>query len=220
VTPAQARAAAERPFGRLDGAAPARPAPPPAPRPDRLRAVDVRRPEQQAYLGIAWHAAPTAHADIYAVDLLTYILGDGPSSRLNQVVREQKRLVSSIESTYIARQVSGLVSVTARLDAPNLETAEAAVLDVVRRVREQGVTEAERERALVTAESTYAFDIETAEGLARVFGQGETTWTLRDELEYLARLRLVTAEQIRAAARRYLGDDNYVRVRFVPGGGR
>jgi zinc protease len=149
---------------------------------------------------------------------LTYILGDGPSSRLNQTVREQKRLVSSIESTYIPRQVSGLVSVTARVDAPNLEKAEAAVVDVVRRVREQGVTEAERERALITAESTYAFDIETAEGLARVFGQGETTWNLRDEVEYLARLRQVTAEQIRAAARRYLGDDSYVRVRFVPTG--
>ena len=218
VTPAEARVVAERTFGRLQGPAPARPTPPPTPSTARVRSADVRRPEQQAYLGLAWHAAATGDTDIYAVDLLTYILGDGPSSRLNQTVREEKRLVSSIESTYIPRQFSGLVSVTARLDAPNLDTAEAAVLDVIRRVREEGVTETERQRALVTAESTYAFDIETAEGLARVFGQGETTWTLRDELEYLARLRQVTAEQIRAAARRYLGEDNYVRVRFVPTG--
>jgi predicted Zn-dependent peptidase len=33
-------------------------------------------------------------------------------------------------------------------------------------------------------------------------------------------LRRVTADQIRAAARTYLGDDNYVRVRFVPEGAR
>jgi zinc protease len=182
----------------------------------RVRSVDVRRPEQQAYLGLAWHTAPTASTDIYAVDLLTYILGDGPSSRLNQTLREQKRLVSTIESGYIARQLSGLVSVTARLDPARLDAAEAAVLEVIGRVREQGVTEAERQRALVTAESTYAFDIETAEGLARVFGQGETTWTVRDEVEYLSRLRQVTVEQIRDAARRYFRDDNYVRVRFVP----
>jgi zinc protease len=220
VTPAQVRAAADRTFGRLRGPAPARPAPATPPPIAGVRSVDVRRPEQQADLGLAWHGAATGTTDIYAVDLLTYILGDGPSSRLNQTVREQKRLVASIESTYIPRQVSGLVSVSARLDAPNLQAAEAAILDVVRRVREQGVTEAERERALITAESTYAFDIETAEGLARVFGQGETTWTLRDELEYLSRLRQVTAEQIRAAARRYLGDDNYVRVRFLPDGAK
>src|SRR5207302_1278749 len=94
--------------------------------------------------------------------------------------------------------------------------AEAAVREVIGRVREQGVTPAERERAIITAESTYAFDIETAEGLARNYGQAETTWTLRDEVEYLKRLREVTAEQIRNAARTYLGDGNYVRVRFLP----
>jgi predicted Zn-dependent peptidase/DMSO/TMAO reductase YedYZ heme-binding membrane subunit len=218
VRPEQVREVADRTFGRLDGGRPVRSPVPAVPPVERRRAVDVRRPEQQAYLGLGWHAAPTGDTDIYAVDLLTYILGDGPSSRLNQTVREQKQLVSAIESAYVARQFSGLVSVTARLDAPKLDAAEAAVRDVIRRVREDGVTEDERQRALITAESTYAFDIETAEGLARVFGQGETTWTIRDEVEYLERLRRVTLEQIRAAARRYLGDDNYVRVRFVPTG--
>jgi zinc protease len=218
VRPSDVRAAAERTFGRLQGHPPLRGSVPPVMPITQRRAVDVPRPEQQAYLGMAWHAAPTGDVDIYAVDLLTYILGDGPSSRLNQFVREQQRLVSAIESTYIPRQASGLVSVTARLEPGRLDAAEAAVREVVRRIREQGVTETERQRALITAESTYAFDIETAEGLARVFGQGETTWTLADELEYLTRLRLVTVEQIRMAARRYLGDDSYVRVRFVPRG--
>jgi predicted Zn-dependent peptidase/DMSO/TMAO reductase YedYZ heme-binding membrane subunit len=216
VTPTQVRALAERTFGKLDGPAAARADVSRPPAVTKLRSVDIRRDEQQAYLGLAWQAAPTGDTDIYAVDLLTYILGDGPASRLNQTVREQKRLVTAIESVYVPRQLSGLVSVTARLEPGNLQAAEAAVLEVVRRVREQGVTEAERQRALITAESTYAFDIETAEGVARIFGQGETTWTLRDELQYLPRLRQVSAEQIRDAARRYLGEDNYVRVRFLP----
>jgi zinc protease len=207
-------------FGRLRG-----PAPPPrvnAPVPSLVggRRADVPRPEQQAYLGLAWHAAATGNTDIYAVDLLTYILGDGPSSRLNQVVREEKGLVQTIESSYIPRQQSGIVSVTARLDTKNLDAAEAAVLDVVRRVREQGVTEAERNRAIITAESSYVFDIETAEGLGKTYGTAETTWTLADEVAYLSRLRQVTAEQIRAAAQRYLTDGAYARIRFVPGGGK
>jgi zinc protease len=209
-------------FGRLGG--------PPAARPPAVavapltggRQDDLRRPEQQAYLGLAWQAAATGvdADDISAVDLLTYILGDGPSSRLNQTVREEKRLVHAIEATYVTRQQSGLVSVTARLDAPNLDAAEAAIREVVRRVRAEGVTEAERQRAIVTAESFYAFDIETAEGLAKSYGQAETTWTLDNELRYLERLRQVTAAQIQAAARKYLGDDNAARVRFLPAGTR
>jgi len=150
------------------------------------------------------------------VDLLTYILGDSPSSRLNQTVRERLRLVSAIEAGYVSSEQGGMVKVTARLEPGNLEQAEAAILDVVGRVREEGVTEAERQRAIITAESSYAFDIETAEGLAKSYGQAETTWTLEDELAYLARLRQITGVQIQAAARKYFGDDNYARVRFLP----
>jgi zinc protease len=222
VTPAQVRPLVTATFARLGGPPAARPPAQPVPPLTDARRDDVPRPEQQAYLGLAWQAAATGVAaeDIQAVDLLTYILGDGPSSRLNRTVREDKGLVHSIEATYVTREQSGLVSVTARLDPKNLDVAEAAILDVVRRVRDEGVSEAERQRAIITAESFYAFDIETAEGLAKSYGQAETTWTLDDELRYLARLRQVTAAQIQAAARKYLGDANLARVRFLPSGAR
>ena len=222
VTAAQVRPLVTATFARLGGPPAARtPAPPVPPLADGRR-DDVRRPEQQVYLGMAWQAAATGVAaeDIQAVDLLTYILGDGPSSRLNRTVREDKGLVHSIEATYVTREQSGLVSVAARLDPKNVDAAEAAILDVVRRVRDEGVSEAERQRAIVTAESFYAFDIETAEGLAKSYGQAETTWTLDDELRYLERLRQVTAAQIQAAARKYLADANLARVRFLPSGSR
>jgi len=216
VTAEEVRALAAKTFGRLGGAAPARPALPPPPALDRSRRAEVPREEKQAYLGLAWRAPATSDGDIYAVDLLTYILGDSPSSRLNQTVRERLRLVSAIEAGYVSSEQGGMVKVTARLEPGNLEQAEAAILDVVGRVREEGVTEAERQRAIITAESSYAFDIETAEGLAKSYGQAETTWTLEDELAYLARLRQITGVQIQAAARKYFGDDNYARVRFLP----
>ncbi|MGH7276993.1 MAG: M16 family metallopeptidase [Candidatus Rokuibacteriota bacterium] len=220
VSPKEVRALTDATFGRLGGGPSARPVLPPPPVLDRTRRVDLPRAEKQAYLGLAWRAAPNGNDDIYAVDLLTYILGDSPSSRLNQTVRERERLVSSIDANYIASEKGGIVTVTARLEPGNLDRAEAAILDVVRRVREEGVTEAERQRALITAESTYAFDIETAEGLAKSYGQAETTWTLGDELAYLGRLRQISAAQVQAVARKYFGADNFGRVRFVPEAGK
>ena len=217
VTHAEVRAAVDASFGKLPAGEVHRAQLPPPPMVTAERRDDIRRPEQQAYLAIGWRAAATDDPDTYAVDLLTYILGDSPSSRLNQALRERDRLVFSIESNYIPSQQAGLVSILARLDAGNLDKAEASVREVLRRIRDEGVTEAERERAVITAESHYAFDIETAEGLARTYGQGETTWTLDNELQYLERLRKVTAAEIQAMARKYLGDDNYARVRFVPG---
>jgi zinc protease len=189
------------------------------PQPDLTggRRIDVPRPEKQAFLGMAWKAPAIPEPDVYATDLLSYILGDSPSSRLNVALRERTGLVSSIEALYIPRERAGLLTVTAVLEPANLDRAEAAILDVIRRVQTEGVTDAERARAIVTAESSYAFDIETAEGLAKVYGQAESTWTLQDELQYLERLRKITSEQIQAAARKYLPLADYVRVQFRPG---
>ena len=220
VTHAQVREAVDAAFGKLPGGTVQRAQLPPPPALTGGRREDIRRPEQQAYLAMGWRAAATSDPDTYAVDLLTYILGDSPSSRLNQTVRERDRLVFAIESSYVPSQQGGLVSITARMDPNNLDKAEASILDVIKRVRDEGVTEAERERAVITAESHYAFDIETAEGLARTYGQGETTWTLDNELQYLDRLRKVTRAEIQAMARKYFGDDNFARVRFLPTGAR
>src|SRR2546428_531797 len=110
------------------------------------------------------------------------------SCRLSQPLRGRARLVLAIESGYGAWEKAGVATVTARLDPANLDRAEASILEVLRRVRAEGVSEAERQRAIVTAESNYAFDIETAEGLAKTYGQAETTWTLPHELVYLPRL--------------------------------
>ncbi len=217
VDPAAIRRIADETFGRLEGPAPSRPPMPPQPGPGG-RAVDVPRPEKQSYLGMAWKAPSVSDEDVFATDLLTYILGDSPSSRLNVTVRDREGLVSTIEAGYVTREGGGLVSATARLGPENLEKAEAAILAEIRRIQQDGVSEPERQRAIVTAEASYAFDIETVEGLARDYGQAETTWTLDNELNYLSRLRQISAEQIKAAARKYFGAADYARVRFVPEG--
>jgi zinc protease len=219
VSHADVRAAVDGAFGKLAAGKVPRVNVGPAPMLTGGRRLDVPRPEQQAMLTMGWRAPGGNDPDTYAVDLLTYILGDSPSSRLNQTVRERERLVFAIESNYVPSQLAGLVSVTARMEAANLERAEASIREVIRRVRDEGVTEAERERALITAESHYAFDIETAEGLARAYGQGETVTSLADEVRYLDRLRGVTRADIQAMARKYLRED-YARVRFVPEAGK
>ena len=216
VDPARIRQLAADTFGRLQGAPATRAAMPPQPDLTGGRRVDVRRPEKQAFLGMAWKAPAISDADIFATDLLSYILGDSPSSRLNVALRERTALVSSIEAAYIPREKGGLFTVTAILEPENLDRAEAEILDVVRRVHADGVTETERARAIITAESNYAFDIETVEGLAKVYGQAEAMWSLENELRYLDRLRQITAPEIQAAARKYLPVADYVRIRFTP----
>jgi zinc protease len=219
VDPAEVRAAVERSFAKVPASGYRRGAvPAPLSLADGRRHV-VARKERQAYLALGWSAPALDHPDAFAVDLLASILGGAKSSRLNQELRERRRLVSSIRAGYGALQGGGILSVTAQAEPADLPKVEAAILEEIRRIQAEGVTEAERQRAVTAAESAHAFAIETAEGLAYAYGFAETVWRLEEELRYLERLAGVTREQIREVARRYLHADRYAAVVFTPAGG-
>lgn len=218
VDPAEVRSAVARSFGKVPPAGHHRPTLPPPPSLPGVRRHVVSRNEKQAHLALGWSAPALDHADVFAVDLLTLILGGSRSSRLNQVLREQRGLVSAVRASYTALQSGGLLSVTAQLEPANVRTVEEVILEEIRRIQTEGVTEAERRRAITASESEHAFATETAEGLASQYGLAETVWHLEEQLRYLERLRSVTREEIREAARRYLLPDRYAVLVFTPPG--
>lgn len=215
VDPTEVLAAATRAFGPLTRSGSGR-LPPPSIGEGRPRHVELERPGSHAYLGLAWHAPKIDHADTPAVDLLASILGQGRSSRLTRSLRERLGLVNTIGTGYSALEGAGLVTLTAQVDPANLAEAEAQIWREIRRVRDTGVTAAELERAQTAEEARREFQIETAEGRAVALGYAVTVWRLEEEEAYLHRLRAVTREQVRAAARRYLDLAQFARVVLRP----
>jgi zinc protease len=216
VDPVAVRGLVDRTFGRMPATAyKPTPAPAPAPLTGGVRRT-VERDEQQAHLALGWQAPRSDDANGDAVDLLTTILAGTESSRLAQRLRDRERLVSTVTMSYSALMGGGIVSLRAELEAKDLERVERIILEEIARIQESGPTEEERRLAVTKFEAQHAFDTETSEGLANAYGLAETTWTLDAELRYVDRLRRITREQIRDAARRYLSRTDYARLAFVP----
>ena len=216
VDPVAVRGIVDRAFGRMPatGYKPA-PAPAPAPLTGGVRRT-MERDEQQAHLALGWQAPRSDDVNGDAVDLLTTILAGTESSRLAQRLRDKERLVSTVTMSYSALMGGGIVSLRAELEAKDLERVERIILEEIARIQESGPTEEERRLAVTKFEAQHAFDTETSEGLAYAYGLAETTWTLDAELRYVDRLRRITREQIRDAARRYLSRTDFARLAFVP----
>jgi zinc protease len=216
VDSAAVRAAVDRTFGRMPATGYKIPAAP-APRPlsGGVRRT-VERPEQQAYLALGWQAPRSDDANGDAVDLLTTILAGTESSRLARRLRDQERLVSGVTMSYSALMGGGIVSLRAELEAKDLDRVERIIQEEIAKIQESGPTEEERRLAVTKFEAQHAFDTETSEGLAYAYGLAETTWTLEAELRYVDRLRRISRDQIRDAARRYLSRRDYARLAFVP----
>ena len=180
----------------------------------------VERPEQQAHLVLGWQAPSLSDRDSLALDLLATILAGSESSRLARTLRDGEQIVSRISMSNSTLQLTGILYVQAQLEAADVEKAERRILEEIARLQQEGPTEEERELAVTKAESEHAFAYETTDGVAAAYGIAQTTAKLDDELRYLERLRTVTREQIRDAARTYLPVTSYARIAFVPGRAR
>ena len=192
------------------------PVPPLAPIKEVVRRT-VERPEQQAYLVLGWQAPSLAESDSLALDLVATILAGSESSRMARTLRDGERIVTRVAMNNSTLKLTGIIYVQAQLEAGDVEKVERRILEEITRLQQDGPTEEERELAVTKAESEHALAYETSDGVASAYGIAMTTAKLDDELRYIERLRTISREQIRDAARKYLPVTAYARIAFVPG---
>ena len=219
VGPVQAkavRALVDQSFGKRPRTGYTPPANPPLKPIKEIVRVKVERPEQQAYLVLAWQAPPLADPDAGALDLAATILGGSESSRLALTLRDTERLVSRVAMNNASQKLSGIVYIQVRLEAGDVDKVEKRILEEITRLQKDGPTEEERELAVTKAESDHATAYETSDGVAGAYGITIIQASLDNELRYLDRLKTITRAQIQAAAQKYLSTTAYAWVAFVP----
>jgi zinc protease len=170
-------------------------------------------------LSLAWHVPEITHPDVPALDLLSIILGEGRSSRLYRKVREESGLAYSVSAFSYTPGDPGILGVDATTDPGKREAAEKVILEITRQVAEQGVTAAELNKAKKICLSHQLGSLVTMRGQASDLG---SNWLLTRNLnfsrDYLKAIQHVTADQVRAAAAKYLIDDNLTVVSLNPVG--
>lgn len=111
------------------------------------RRLTVERNVPLDSLFMAYHMPAHCHPDYYAFDILSDVLSNGRSSRLNQRLVQQKQLFSSIDA-YISGSVdAGLFHISGKPSAGvTLEQAEAAVREELELLQQELVDEQELEK--------------------------------------------------------------------------
>jgi zinc protease len=212
VTADDVKALAEKTYGKIERAEPigarTRPQEPPQIAERRVTFADLRVTQpslQRSYLVPSYTTAKGREGE--ALDVLAFILGGGANSRLNRALVMEQRLATSAGAYYQGTSLDASrfgVYGTPVAGVP-LEKVESAIDDVIATFLEQGPTaeEIERSKNRMIADYIYAQDNQST--LARMYGAALTTGsTVEDVLARPDRLRAVTAEAVRDAARRYL----------------
>ncbi|RQW90597.1 MAG: insulinase family protein [Geobacter sp.] len=208
----------EESFGFMESGENTKDLSPDEPPQDGARSAQYRGDIGTSYFYTGFHVGGITSPDMCACDLLASILGEGRSSRLHQGLREKKALVTSIDASILALKDTGLFIIEAVMNEKNIEDSRIEVGKEILRIQADGVLPHELKKAKNMVESSYIFSQETVEGLCRKLGYYEMIgdFTLVDQ--YVRGLYAVTEEEVKAAARKYLVEQNRSEVVYLPGG--
>lgn len=154
---------------------------------------------------LAWPIPPITHKDIPGLDLLSFVLGGGDSSRLVRRLRLQQALVESTGASTFTPSEAGLFLVSVNYRETPLEKILEVVEEEILRLIREPATEEEIRRSVTLLSTDELFSLETVDGLARKFGHLEFHFrNLKVTEKYLRALRTLTAVDLMKLARKYL----------------
>ncbi|MBI2900325.1 MAG: insulinase family protein [Planctomycetes bacterium] len=204
VQATQIRDLAQRYFGRIPRGK------------DEPPAIVTREPEQiaearmhaeapaQPFLTIRWHAPGAVHAETPALDLAMMVL-DGQSGRLHRALVEEKKLALMAGSSYYVLRYGGMADIDARpRPGVAMEDLEKAMIEVVEKLRKEGVTERELQKVKNQSVASTARQLQTNSGIGNALGLAEISGNWRDVKGYLDKVMAVTPDQVREAAAKHM----------------
>ena len=163
---------------------------------------------EQAHLSLAVHGLPLQHPDRYALSLLSILLGEGMSSRLVMELRERRSLCYDVHSYVSYFLDAGSFSVYVGVDPSRAREALAALVEQLRILRDDGVTDEELSRAKELAKGRMLLRMEDTRAVSDWLGGQELlTGKLRTVDEITDLIDAATTEELGRVARELLVSD-------------
>jgi len=163
-------------------------------------------PARLTTMMLGFHTIPLTHSDLYPLDVLAIILGEGRTSRLYRGLKDNKELVLSVDaSSWTPAYAPGLFSFSFSLDRQKVEPTLTAVWEEIARVKKDLVKKSELEKAKRQIIADFTFSKQSAAGMASSLASSfADTGDPYFDGQYVKRIKSVTREEIRRVARTYL----------------
>lgn len=190
----------------LDGARLPKPplaAPAPTPSPAGSLRVSYRR-LSQGNLCLGMPGVARDHAERWALEVLSAILGDGMGSRLFLELRERRSMVYDVSTFTSSYSDAGTFGVHAGFDPDDATRVVRAIADELERIAVDPVSPQELDRARAYARGRLELRMEESGAVAGWLGSGEALLPrILTVEEVIERIESVTREDLLRVAARY-----------------
>ncbi|MCL5773903.1 MAG: insulinase family protein [Firmicutes bacterium] len=175
----------------------------------------VEKRTKNAMFAVAYRAPGIKdREDIYALDVLTFMMGEGSGAILNREIEDKEGLVWSIGADFQTMKYPGLFMITANLPPENVDKAKTEVFKIINDVKAGKFSDTDILRAKNFLINTYEFGNETNAGKASTYGFYETVDSVDFANTYLDNISRVNRKRITEVANKYF--TNYVYLLIKP----
>jgi predicted Zn-dependent peptidase len=167
---------------------------------------------------LAYHMPGAGTDDFYALSMLTTLLADGASSRMNKAIVDKKQLAVQTAAIPLPLEDPGLfVAFGIANLGISTEDLESAMQEEIDRVKDELIDELEYQKIKNQVENDFISANSRIAGIAESLAEyyliyGDTDLINSELDKYLA----VTRQDIQRVANQYLSDDNRVVLHWLP----
>jgi zinc protease len=181
------------------------------------RRFDGSYPTDLSRLAVCFSGVSVLDKDMYALDLLAKILGDGQSSRLYKEIYKKQNLVYSVNAGNFTPIDRGVFEVEMLLETKNREKAIEALIIEIEQVKAKGVEREELEKVKRQVVTEHVMGQQTSSEVA--YAQAFDEAYMGDPHfsdKYVEAVKGVDAAQIQYVAKKYLTRERMTIVSMNP----
>ena len=164
-------------------------------------------------LAIAYHIPDFKSDDQVGLSAISEILSSGKSSRLNSLLVDEKKLVSTVYA-YNMEQKNPSIFLFMAICNPGVkaEEVEKIILEEIEKLKTTDMTKAELDKLKLQTKSDFIFSMQDSSSLADMFGSYFVKGDIEPLLKYEENLDKLTTKDIKEVAKRYFTKDNSTTV--------
>lgn len=163
---------------------------------------------KQVHLAMGFPAYSYSHPDLYALHILSVILGGNMSSRLFINVRERQGLCYYIKSQADIYQDTGNLMIRSGLDMNKIDQAIKIIINELKKIKSKGASNKELKMAKEFLKGRMILQLEESNNLAEFYGR---QFVLTDEIltaeQKIKKIFAVTIDQVNKVAKDIIKTD-------------
>lgn len=178
---------------------------------------EIPYPISKAYMMLGFHSVDLASEDLYALDVLAILLGEGNSSILYQNLHDRLNLVYSIGAYNYTPFNPGIFVISATYEPGHEDKIIRQLFEEIERLKNSPLKKKELEKARNQVISSYIFSKESQESQVGDLGISQLlTGDMDFSRRYVEGVNSVSPHQVMEVASRYLNREKMTKVVLIP----